>query len=229
MLRQLAPDRLKNDPELQVLRFKERREEMARSYGPLFTGLKLTRAEKDRLLDASIAFETTELDLRAIGENGDGISNAATIANLKTKAKAELQAAELAVLGPDGLQELKNYDRSLPARDLVAKFAGGAALAGIAVTPEQASALTQAIADTSPAYQAGKKVEGDAFKSSDRTLALVSSNLIDWKAVDSRVRGILSPEQMKLFVGTDLTMRWTQAQLSAQAALVAESQRGREN
>jgi hypothetical protein len=204
-------DRLKNDPAVQVHYFEMRRAELAVSYGPLIRALELTSEQAEKLLTATIEFESSELDARSIRDVEKGkAGSSAAIEAMRKKAKAELEAAQLATLGSERFQQLQDYERSRPARDMVGLFAGAAAVAGVPVTREQAEQLTQAVAEASAGFRAGGKVE-------------VAQ--IEWAAVDAGAAALLSPAQLQLLARTDLTQRWTMAAHAALQAALADSRR----
>src|SRR5436309_624719 len=68
---------------------------------------------------------------------------------LQQEADAEWEAGQSELLGATGAEQLKQYERELPARDIVSGMAGTAAVRGMAFSPAQAEQLTQALAAAS--------------------------------------------------------------------------------
>lgn len=204
----LLPQQLRNDPALQVLHFKVRRAELAVSYGPFFVALGLKGDQIDRFLAARSEFEATEFDLQAIRAGGDRRDRPATQA-LRVAAKQELEVAQRALLGSEGFRRLQDYEKTRAARDIATAFAGGTAIAGLPLTRQQAERLTQALAE------AGK---------TPAEPGLAFARTIDWNRADTSAAKILSPEQLALFVRSDVTRRWTLgSQRAIEEALAKEA------
>lgn len=165
-----------------------KREEIAVIYGPLFQQLKWGGKLTDRVLEV---MTVDELGQRNAWLHGSPIVASASerAENLRDHARADLQT----MLDEAGRSALQGFRRLIPARMMVARFAGGAARLGVPLSIPQAEELTRVIAGASERYREGKAVEPAQ---------------VNWSAVDKAARAILSVEQWEFFVTTDLSWRW---------------------
>jgi len=175
---------LQKDPKVQVLWLAARRATNAATYGPFFRALGLTDEQVRRFQDIALKREEDELDLSAIAKTQQLAASDPSIAGMREQADAQFAAARRELLGPDGYGKLQDFERTLPMRDLVGGIAGTAALAGIPLTPAQADAMTQALANANLSYRTG---------------ATASPTRVDWAAADRAVQAILTPAQFTLY------------------------------
>jgi hypothetical protein len=173
------------DPKLQVLYLASKRASVAASYGPLFRKLGLSPEQIDRLAVAMTKAEELKQDAAAIQRDRKLPADEPGLVALRQQATDELAATQLAVLGADGAEQLRQYQRTMPARAIVDRLAGAAVLAGLSLTANQADQLTQAMAHASSTYQ-GSTAPADMAR-------------VDWDAVDAHAAKFLSPEQLALF------------------------------
>jgi hypothetical protein len=110
--------------------------------------------------------------------------NDPVIQSLRKRADDDLQARLADALGDAGADELKHYERTLPARSMAERFAGAAALGDVPLTLQQAEQLTQIMAGAAEASPGGGKID---------------PSTIDWVKVDTQAQTVLSPAQLALF------------------------------
>jgi hypothetical protein len=175
-------DQLK-DPKLQVIQFAMERAFLAQRYGPFFWKEGLTPTQIERLCDVLVRSRMNTYDLSEIHRlQGLSFNDPAMLAE-RDRGKAEVEAGIREVLGDPGYARLKDYARSIEIRDHVGKIAGAAALEGVPINREQADALVNVLAATTPLYASGGPAEFVR---------------IDWKTAEAQAQGILSPAQMKV-------------------------------
>lgn len=167
-------DLVRSDPELRALYLKGKRAEFATTYGPLFRTLNLSPVQIARFLEIAMKREKLQIDLEPARSGREAVVAKAATA-LIADGEADFDRAMLDLLGEPGAQQLAEFQRTLPARDLVARFAGTAVLANLPVTPAQADSLIQLLVQAS-----------------------TGSGRIGWSAVDGQLGGILSPDQVAL-------------------------------
>lgn len=171
------------DPAFQNLDLAARRAKLSALYRPLFDRLGMPVATQERFKDLLTARFAGQMDAFAIRQANHAADSAA-IATFEVNADAEFASHTQALLGPDGYAAWQDYERTLPARAAVDAFAGRAAVAGEPLTAAQADALTLLLAQTSPAFVQGGRVDA-----------------VDWaKAADS-TRGILNATQASILRG----------------------------
>lgn len=174
-------ERLRSDPVTQVLWLQSRRAQLAARYGPLLRKLNVSTAQRAAFEAAMIRKDEETIDLRA-AEAAQGLSASdPVLKTLHEQIANEHQSALRSALGEEGLQELKDYERTMGIRDIVNGVAGGAVVVGRApLSVTQGEQLIEIIANTSKSYR-----EGGA----------ANPNEIHWDAVDMQAQRILSAEQ----------------------------------
>ncbi len=174
------------DPKLQALQLESVRAQFRARYGPLLQRLNLTEAQIAKLTEARVKSVAAGMDLQAVMNQQKLAGNDPVIQKLRREAEDELRTAQTEALGADGFAELKDYDRTMPARETVNHLAGAAALNGVPLTADQAERLTAILA------AAGKSGRNG-----------VNLSNIDWAAVDLQAQGVLSAAQLALFQQTE--------------------------
>lgn len=171
------------DPKLQVLHFAMERAFLRQRYGPFFWKEGLTPAQIDRLSDVLVRSRMNSYDLSEIHRTQGLAFNDPAMRAQRDRDKAEVEAGLRDVLGEAGYARLDDYRRSIEIREHVGKIAGAAALEGVPINREQADALVNALAATTPLFGSGGPAE---------------FGRIDWKTAEAQAQGILSPAQMKV-------------------------------
>lgn len=172
-----------NDPQLQTLWLEATRAGVARDYGRLFAALKLTPAQTERFAANMVKREEARMDLDAVAQT-QGPDGSAAVQTLRKKADDEFKAAQLELLGEDGVREWAAYDRMAGVRRTVDGLAGALTLEGAPLTASQAEQLTRVFVAAVPALQNNARLNPGA---------------IDWDAVETAVQPVLTPRQMAIF------------------------------
>jgi RNA polymerase sigma factor (sigma-70 family) len=163
-------------PEARRLMAEDQKGNWAMKYAPLFKSLGLSAAQIDEVLELMVqgrplSSRVTTADggsMQLAADPQGGLSREETIARMR------------AVLGDDGFNRMRDYDRSAYAMEMVAKF--NAWLFRYApLQPAQIEQLARTLAQVNSAYQAGRSMEQGTF---------------DWPALITQAQGFLSPPQV---------------------------------
>ncbi|MBE2213313.1 MAG: hypothetical protein IAE82_05530 [Opitutaceae bacterium] len=171
---------LESSPEFRELQLKSRRAMIGMRYAPLYAALQLSPDEIDMF--EAIALE--EQDLAGSTQGDNQTHGRPTTGGSKDRSHQagldELERARIELLGQERYQLLQHYDRTLPARNVVHRFAATLVANDVPLTRREADRLTEIMASTSPGLQ------GNA-----------DGEKIDWIAVLSHARGEFSAEQFE--------------------------------
>ena len=179
---------LAQEPKLQTLYLTSQRAGLATRYGPLFEALHLTPEQIAQFEDLILKREENSMDLENAMQSLPGADNSRAAATLERQFAEENRSARIALLGTDGYQQLRQYERSLPVRSLIVDRLGGAlAATATPLTARQGEQLTQVLANANSQYRSG----GAAMK-----------DTIDWDAVLAQAPGLLSATQLEVFKAT---------------------------
>jgi hypothetical protein len=174
-----------NDARLQVLSFKAQRAALDAIYAPLFRKLSLSPAEIQAVEDLMVQRREQQNDIMAtIRKQGLSMSDPA-VSKLLSDARTEYAKVQAALLGAEGYQQLREFDRTSTLREMVSGIAGSATVAGAPLASAQAERLVQLMAASTAEYP---------NKESD-----INPASIDWEMVDAQAKEILSPEQFVAF------------------------------
>lgn len=179
------PERLQTEPEFQLLWLADRRAALTTTYGPLARQLRLSPEQVERMQAALIKREEQRMDIQAT-QRAQGLADSdPAVRQPLEKVDREYQQAQKDVLGEAGYARLKDYERSVYARELLAGIAGGAAVvAREPFTPQQAEQLFSAMVNASPNHR-----RGGGFLPYE----------VDWSKVDEEAAKFLSPSQLAFF------------------------------
>jgi hypothetical protein len=108
-----------------------------------------------------------------------------------------------AVLGDQGAQQIQDFNRSMPAMNVVNDIATKAGLAAEPISPEQATQLARIMTANSASYAAGKTV---------------NVNAVDWTAALAQVGTVLSPVQAQAAGRVIATLQYQSALQQARQA-----------
>lgn len=185
--------RLHDDPKFQLLWLEEKRATVLDRYGLLFHRLHLTDAAIATFVKNVAARDEARMDLDAIVNeqlSRDG-KVSPEVATLIQRGAADYEAAQRALLGAAGWEEVARYEREDVARSYVDGWAGGMVVAaGDPLTREQGERLIAVIA---------------AAMAQKRTTKAAQ---LDWDKIDADVRGFLSPRQMAVFETMEPSLPW---------------------
>jgi hypothetical protein len=176
---------IENNPKLEVLELKRQRAAAAQEYNVLFRQLGLSSEQRAKFIENCVQHAERGMDLGAAGRAQDEAGKR-TVAALREQAKADFEASQAAVLGPDGYRRYQQFNDTIPIRNIVIRgAAAAAALEGVPFSAEQGEELVQAALRAS---------EAGAHAGSDSRLLT-----LDWAALDAEARRILTPQQFEFF------------------------------
>ena len=172
--------RLAANPELFALGVRVYRANLRLHYGLLYQSLGLSPAAIEKFEDLMTAHQEEELDLNAAATaRGLAVSDPAVV-GLRDQSDAQLRAAQAALLGTAGYQQLLQINRAQPVEDIVTNVATTVALTASPLTAAQAGQLTRFLAEASSNYQSGDAAD---------------PSTINWDLVLSQAQGVLTREQ----------------------------------
>jgi len=179
------PERLRTEPEFQLLWLAKTKAELSATYRPLFAKLQFTPPQIDVFERVVMNRAEQFMDLQATQEAQKLRPDDPALARMRARILDDFRDAQRQLLGEAGFAALQDYERGTSVREIVAGFAGGAVLvAREPLTPQQAEQLFQTIANASPRYRQGNTIN---------TLE------IDWARVDAEVQKFLTPSQFAFF------------------------------
>jgi len=179
---------LAQEPKLQTLYLASQRAGLATRYGPLFEALHLTPEQIAQFEDLILKRVENSMDLENAMQSLPGADNSRAAATLERQSAEEIRSAQIALLGADGYEQLRQYKRSGPVRLLIVDRLGGAlAATETPLTAQQGEQLTQMLANASSQYRSG---------------GVAMTDTIDWDAVLAQAPGLLSATQLEVFKAT---------------------------
>lgn len=180
------PERLRTEPDAQVLWLKLQRDRLTSTYDPLFRRLELNTEQISRFENNVIRKEEQQMDLNAISteqKKSTGTVSPET-AEMLERVNRDYLAAQRALLGEQAFQEWQDYEQTTSVRNWVNGWAGGAiAYLGNPLTQDQGEQLVQIIANANDGYRKGAGFSG----------------AVDWPAVETAAKQILTPQQFRFF------------------------------
>jgi hypothetical protein len=192
---------LATDPKLQALYMANERTSIPVRYGPFIRAQNLTPEQSARFSEAQLAADQRTLDIKAAAVAQGLPLDDPGIASLLKQSGQELQQAQTDLLGPDGYQQLTQYDRALPIRSFVDTLGGALAFTDAPLTAQQADQLVQQLAGASSSYNEGGVAIPPRMTYAYQSL-MASQSLapdpIDWDEVKPQAQASLSPSQFDL-------------------------------
>jgi hypothetical protein len=177
-------DPLPEELALQTLQLIAKRAAFPTRYAPFLRSQPLSAPQLTALEDLLSRREEQRLDLAAVTRSHQLPASDPAIARLRAQADREFRQALSQLIGAQPAETLVEFERKLPAWELVGNFAGTAALEGQPITPDQAVELAEVIASASPSYQAGNDV---------------SPADVNWPSVLTQTVAVLTPPQAVSF------------------------------
>jgi len=174
---------LQRDPALQKLFLGSENFKIQTRYGRFFRQAVLTPEQRDQIGQQMLKQSQDELDIKAAGRELGLAPDDPSLVRLRQAADDELHAAEATILNPTQLQQLTQYERSLPAQTAVNSVAAQAAVSELSLTSKQIDQLTQGLANASADYQKGSEANLDT---------------VDWPNAMAGARNVLSDAQFRL-------------------------------
>jgi hypothetical protein len=168
------------NPRLFALGVRAYRANLGLHFGSLYRSLALAPDQIERFEDLMTRHQEDTLDLNAAAA-ARGLDDAdPAVVALRGQEDEQLRAAQAALLGEAGFQQLQQFNREQPVGDIVTNVATTMALSSTPLSSAQAGQLTRFLADASSAYQSGNPAD---------------TATIDWDQVLSQAQGILSNAQ----------------------------------
>ncbi len=180
----LSDDPPVDDPALQSLKLIAKRAAFPTRYAPFLRTQPLTDTQLTALENLLSQRDEQHLDLDAVIRSHRLSPSDPAVSRLRAQASREFRQHLTRLIGEQPAGTLVEFERKLPAWELVGNFAGTAALEGQPITPDQAVELAEVIANASPSYQAGNDV---------------APADVDWPAVIDRTVAVLTPPQAASF------------------------------
>jgi hypothetical protein len=192
---------LAKEPKLQALYLAAERASLPARYGPFLRPLGLSAEQTAKFDDVQLAAAERALDIKASAEaQGLTLDDPAVAALLKQSAQ-ELQSAQADLLGADGVQQLQQYERSLPMRAFVDSLGGALAFTDAPLNAQQANQLLQQLLGASSSYQDGGIAISPRLTTVYSSL-MASQSLaqepVDWDSVLPQAQATLSGSQFAM-------------------------------
>jgi len=179
---------LAQEPKLQTLYLASQRANLATRYGPLFEALHLTPEQIAQFEDLILKRAENSMDLEGAMQALPGADNSRAATTLARQSEEEYRSAQIALLGADGYEQLRQYKRSGAVRFLIVDRLGGElAATETPLTAQQGEQLTQVLANANSQYRNG---------------GVAMTDTIDWDAVLAQAPGLLSATQLEVFKAT---------------------------
>jgi RNA polymerase sigma factor (sigma-70 family) len=146
-------------------------------YTPLAKTLGWSETQLSQLAVADLKMRSDLFDLdQAARLSGDDLSADPSLDALKQRVVNAHADTVSTLIGADGWQRWQDYDRSYAAQDIANQVAGGTFYGAAPLTASQAAALTQVLANNSPAFQQGGAIDPTTLDW-DRALAQATAVL----------------------------------------------------
>lgn len=184
-------DLIATDPVLQNLYLATEESSLRRRYAAFYRKAQLTTAQIEKLEELVLHRNEMRMDLDDIVRSNRLDPKDPSVTKLRDKTTNSFRSSFEAVLSQQTYQTFTDYERTLPAWEMVDRLAGALALEGSPLNERQADQLTTAIAEASPPFQAG----GDA-----------DPNQVNWSTVISQTAPDLTPTQQ--FMVTNCAPRY---------------------
>lgn len=211
--------RLDDDPRIQVLNGKVRRNGIRFNYGPFFRARNLSPAQAAEFEKALLRSDDDQNDAMAVMRAKGLPQNDPALGALVGKAVQEYQNTQTQLLGEDGYKALLEYERTMSIREVLGGIAASATVKGIPFPASQAEKLVQLMAPTSESYQKG---------------GWATVEQVDWEVIDAQAEQFLTPEQLWAFkslpsIGYYYTSSRALSRLNASINKAAEADRAAGN
>jgi hypothetical protein len=177
---------LTNHPEVLAMFVKAIRGQTDQVYGALFARLHLSADQIDHLKTLIVNDLEAQLDLRSTAQSQGLRNDDPAIVKERDQQKADLQAAEQALLGPEAYAAYNAATRTEPLRGAVGQIAYMTQFSAAPLTGSQSEQLLELMAQSSSDYRGGKEA---------------STKTVDWDAVMAQASGFLAPSQLATLQG----------------------------
>jgi hypothetical protein len=181
-----VPALMAADPKLYALGMKAFQAGLHWKFGPLFRTLNLTPDQIDKFESLESQHEEAQIDIMATASAQGMPFSDPIVAALMSQENGQYQAAQQALLGDTGYQQLQQFNRMAPVMGIVDTVAVSVALTPTPLTGAQSDRLAQILANASSQFQSG----GPATPAT-----------INWPATLGQAQAILSPAQFAALEG----------------------------
>lgn len=151
-------------------------------YRAFLRTLGLSPEKIDRFVDLKLALAEARQDLQAAVEQSGGLGGTAGVEAIRTSITKPMWDEISQLLGPNGYEALRDFERTSAIRPTVDTLFR---VAAVSITEEQAAQLTRLILKNTEPYRA---------KSTD----IGHTSRVRWDAVAQDASGIMSPEQIEV-------------------------------
>lgn len=169
---------IRREPELQALRLVADRAQRAIEFEAFFRKRGLSSEQIARFQEIGSAYDEAKADIDAAVGSQDLAEDDPNVERLRQAARAENDAQLGTLLGADGLQQLREFEKTLVLRSAVRGFSAVALEAGVPLSASQAEQLAEALLQSRN--------------------ATVERKVPNWSTVDDYARGFLHPDQLAL-------------------------------
>jgi hypothetical protein len=177
---------IRNEPESQLVYLAQRKAALAAEHGPLFRQLELAPDAREQFQANILRRDEIMMDLAVLAAEGGDVT---AINELQQKARSDYYESQRALLGDEGYQAFRDYERSSSVRSMISAIAGMTVVEGVPLSPSQADLLVRAVANSCESYR-----RGGYFS---------HSGGVDWNAALMAARTILTPAQYEVFSTMD--------------------------
>jgi hypothetical protein len=175
-----------SDPKLFALGMKAYRATVNTNFGRLFRTLNLTPDQIDKFDSLATSHMEAIADiLSSATTEGLPMSDPA-VGALMRQENSQYQAAQQALLGDAGYQQMQQFNRQQPVTGVVQNVAAQVALTSTPLSAAQADQLTQILANSSPQFMNG---------------GVATPNTINWQTALGQAQAILNPVQFAALQG----------------------------
>jgi hypothetical protein len=202
---------LNSHPELLATFVKGIRAYTDQSYGALFARLHLSPDQIDRLETLIVNGLENQLDLGSVARAQGLAGNDPVIVKEREQQKADMEAAERALLGPEAYAAYHTATRAETIRGTAEQVAGMTQFSAAPLSGDQTAQLVQVLAQASGDFRNGK----DA-----------SVGSVDWDAVMTQAPTFLSAAQVATLQGVAQVNRFTSLAKEFDAAQAAAKSDG---
>ncbi len=171
---------LEANPALFALGVRAYRANLGPHFAPLYRKLGLSQTQIGAFEDLMTEHEEEVLDLNATASS-QGIENSdPAVLAVRQQEDDQLHAAQIALLGAAGYQQLQQFARAEPVQEIVASVATTVALTSTPLSGAQATELRDFLANSSSSYRSGDPADPAT---------------IDWDVALPQAQGILNNPQ----------------------------------
>lgn len=137
-------------PEVQALLSVQQKAAIDARYASLFKSMNLSPEQADKVKNLLADRQTTMMDVMMAARE-QGVRDPAEIRKLMADAQADINSSLKSVIGEAGLNQLQNYEQTMPQRNLVNQLQQRLSYTDTPLSQSQADQLVQVLASNAPA------------------------------------------------------------------------------